>query len=50
MLGLLGGDLGEAEGVFLHVDDMDIMAELIGDTRAELRAEFSRCASRNILR
>ncbi len=47
MFGLLGGDLGEAEGVFLHVEDMDIIAELMGDTRAELRAD-SRWASRNI--
>ena len=48
MFGLLGGDFGEADGVFLQVEDIDIIAELIGDTRAELRAD-SRWASRNIL-
>ena len=50
MLGLFGGDLGDADGVFLQVDDKDIIAELIGDTLAELRAEFSLCASLSILR
>ena len=50
VLGLLGGDFGEAEGVFLHVEESDIMAELMGETRAEERAEFSRCASFSILR
>jgi len=47
--GLFGGDLGEAEGVFLHVDWSDIIAEEMGDTRAEERAEYSRWASFNIL-
>ena len=47
MFGLFGGDLGEADGVFLQVEETDIMAELMGDTRAEDRAEFSRCASFN---
>ena len=40
-LGLFGGDLGEAEGVFLHVDETDIIADEIGDTLAEDRAEYS---------
>ena len=39
--GLFGGDLGEAEGVFLHVDDTDIIADEIGDTLADERAEYS---------
>ena len=47
MFGLFGGDLGEADGVFLQVEETDIMAELMGDTRAEDRAEFSRWASFN---
>ena len=46
--GLFGGDLGEAEGVFLHVDETDIIAEEIGDTRADDRAEYSFCASFSI--
>jgi len=50
VFGLLGGDFGEAEGVFLHVEDKDIMAELIGETLAEERAEFSRCASLSIFK
>ena len=48
-LGLLGGDLGEAEGVFLHVDCSDIIAEEMGDTLADDRAEYSLWASFNIL-
>ena len=47
--GLFGGDLGEVEGVFLHVDDNDIIAEEMGDTRAEDLAEYSRWASLSIL-
>ena len=50
VLGLLGGDLGEAEGLFLQVEERDIRAELMGETRAEERAEFSFWASRSILR
>ena len=41
-LGLLGGDLGDAVGVFLHVEETDIIAEDNGETRAEDRAEYSR--------
>ena len=41
-LGLLGGDLGEAEGVFLQVELTDIRADEMGDTRAEDLAEYSR--------
>jgi len=40
-LGLFGGDLGEVDGVFLHVDCSDIIADDIGDTRADERAEYS---------
>jgi len=40
-LGLLGGDLGEEEGVFLHVEETDIIADDSGDTRADERAEYS---------
>jgi len=46
--GLFGGDLGEAEGVFLHVDETDIIADEIGDTLADDLAEYSFCASFNI--
>lgn len=49
VFGLFGGDFGEAEGVFLQVEESDIMAELMGETRAEDRAECSFCASRSIL-
>lgn len=48
-LGLFGGDFGEAEGVFLHVDETDIIADEIGDTLADDRAEYSFWASFNIL-
>ena len=48
-LGLLGGDFGDEEGVFLHVDDTDMIADDSGDTRAEDRAEYSFWASFNIL-
>ena len=60
VLGLFGGDLGEAAGVVLQpVDARDTLAEEIGDTRADIRAEemgdtraedradISFCASRN---
>merc|ERR1719471_533051 len=36
-LGLFGGDLGEVEGVFLQVDCKDIIADDIGETRADER-------------
>ena len=45
----LGGDLGEAEGLFLQVEETDIWAEVMGETRAEERPEFSLWASRSIL-
>jgi len=48
-LGLLGGDFGEADGVFLHVDDTDMIADDKGETLAEERAEYSLCASLSIL-
>lgn len=32
---LLGGDLGDEDGVFLQVLDTDIMAEFIGETLVE---------------
>ena len=41
-LGLFGGDLGEADGVFLQVEFTDIKAEEMGETRAEDLAEYSR--------
>ena len=48
-LGLFGGDLGEAEGVFLHVELTDIKADEMGETLAEDLAEYSRWASFSIL-
>ena len=41
-LGLFGGDLGEADGVFLQVEFTDIKAEEMGETLAEDLAEYSR--------
>ena len=41
-LGLFGGDLGEADGVFLQVEFNDIKADEMGDTLAEDLAEYSR--------
>lgn len=46
--GLLGGDFGEEDGVFLHVDETDMIADESGETLAEDRAEYSFCASFNI--
>ena len=48
-LGLFGGDLGDVEGVFRHVEDRDIIAEDMGDTRADDLAEYSLWASFSIL-
>ena len=47
--GLLGGDLGEEEGVFFDVDETDIIADERGDTLADDRVEDSLCASLSIL-
>jgi hypothetical protein len=46
-LGLLGGDLGERQlvGELRPVLAWDTRAEVMGETRALLRQEVSRCAS-----
>lgn len=49
MFGLFGGDFGDGVGVFFLVDDSDISADDMGDTRAEDLAENSRWASLNML-
>ena len=41
MFGLFGGDMGEGIGEFRHVEFRDIMAEMIGETLADVRQEVS---------